>query len=79
MKQYYKNTIALWQRLVVVRRILAKVAKTVLYVIRDDTQLSCTRTTSWGTEAVFHAVRYVLNHNDSGAILLVDSTNAFTH
>ena len=32
-----------------------------------------------GTEAVFHAVRYVLNHNDSGAILLVDSTNAFTH
>ena len=32
-----------------------------------------------GTEAVFHAVRYVFNHNDSGAILLVDSTNAFTH
>ena len=30
-----------------------------------------------GTEAAVHAVRSVLNHNDSDAILLVDASNPF--
>ena len=47
MKQYYKNTIALWQRLVGMRCIVAKVANAVLYVIRDDNQ-AAPGTTSLG-------------------------------
>ena len=54
-------------------------AKAALYVIKDEIQgphQVCAAQIA-GTEAAVHAVRSVFNHNDSGAILLVDTTNAF--
>ena len=58
-------------------------AKATLYIIQDDIQAAagpyqlCAGQIA-GTEAAVHAVRSVFNHDDSDAILLVDTTNVFS-